>query len=141
MTLPLSIEALNVRAESGQLLLDIPHLTLAPGRSLGIRGPSGAGKSTVAMHVATALAQLNHVVSTLDLDLRQKTFGRYAANRARFLQGAARRLSRGPGNDCSGAVSGAASAPAPLQGAGTLQWGLSPTIPSDYIFISMIEWE
>ncbi len=48
----------------------------------------GAGKSTVAMHVATALARLNHVVSTLDLDLRQKTFGRYAANRARFLQGA-----------------------------------------------------
>ncbi|WP_216601422.1 ATP-binding cassette domain-containing protein [Vreelandella azerica] len=47
MTLPLSVEALQVRAESGQLLLDIPHLALEPGRSLGIRGPSGAGKSTL----------------------------------------------------------------------------------------------
>lgn len=46
----------------------------------------GAGKSTVAMHVATALARLGHVVSALDLDLRQKTFGRYASNRARFLE-------------------------------------------------------
>ena len=46
----------------------------------------GAGKSTVSMHVATALARLGHKVSALDLDLRQKTFGRYAANRAVFLK-------------------------------------------------------
>lgn len=46
----------------------------------------GAGKSTVAMHVATALARMGHKVSALDLDLRQKTFGRYAENRARFLE-------------------------------------------------------
>ncbi|QGX99632.1 ATPase [Roseovarius faecimaris] len=46
----------------------------------------GAGKSTVAMHVATALCRLGHMVSALDLDLRQKTFGRYAANRQRFLE-------------------------------------------------------
>ena len=44
----------------------------------------GAGKSTVSMHVATALARMGHKVSALDLDLRQKTFGRYAANRRRF---------------------------------------------------------
>ncbi|MFU8862703.1 MAG: division plane positioning ATPase MipZ [Rhodobacterales bacterium] len=45
----------------------------------------GAGKSTVSMHVATALARLGHRVGALDLDLRQKTFGRYAHNRAAFL--------------------------------------------------------
>ncbi|WP_322866234.1 division plane positioning ATPase MipZ [Aquicoccus sp. G2-2] len=46
----------------------------------------GAGKSTVSMHVATALARLGHSISALDLDLRQKTFGRYVENRARFMQ-------------------------------------------------------
>ena len=46
----------------------------------------GAGKSTVAMHVATALARMGHKVSALDLDLRQKTFGRYCANRRAFME-------------------------------------------------------
>ena len=46
----------------------------------------GAGKSTVSMHVATALSRMGHKTSALDLDLRQKTFGRYAANRQQFLQ-------------------------------------------------------
>ncbi len=46
----------------------------------------GAGKSTVSMHVATALARLGHRVGTLDLDLRQKTLGRYVANRRRYAQ-------------------------------------------------------
>ncbi len=45
----------------------------------------GAGKSTVSMHIATALARMGHKVGALDLDLRQKTFGRYAENRRRFL--------------------------------------------------------
>lgn len=45
----------------------------------------GAGKSTVSMHVATALARLGHKVSGLDLDLRQRTFGRYIDNRHKFL--------------------------------------------------------
>lgn len=45
----------------------------------------GAGKSTVSMHVATALARLGHKVSALDLDLRQRTLGRYAENRRQFL--------------------------------------------------------
>lgn len=44
----------------------------------------GAGKSTVSMHVATALARLGHRVGTLDLDLRQKSMGRYSENRATF---------------------------------------------------------
>ena len=45
----------------------------------------GAGKSTVSMHVATALARMGHRVSGLDLDLRQRTFGRYIDNRKAFL--------------------------------------------------------
>ena len=45
----------------------------------------GAGKSTVSMHVATALARMGHKTSALDLDLRQRTFGRYAENRAKFM--------------------------------------------------------
>ena len=48
----------------------------------------GAGKSTVSMHVATALARLGHKVSTLDLDLRQRSLGRYFENRGNFLNGA-----------------------------------------------------
>ncbi|MGB7244155.1 MAG: division plane positioning ATPase MipZ [Sulfitobacter sp.] len=46
----------------------------------------GAGKSTVSMHVATALVRMGHKVSALDLDLRQRTFGRYVENRKSFLQ-------------------------------------------------------
>lgn len=46
----------------------------------------GAGKSTVSMHVATALARLGHKVSALDLDLRQRSMGRYAENRHEFLK-------------------------------------------------------
>jgi chromosome partitioning protein len=45
----------------------------------------GAGKSTVSMHVSTALVRMGHKVSTLDLDLRQRTFGRYIENRKAFL--------------------------------------------------------
>jgi len=41
----------------------------------------GSGKSTTAMHVATALARLGHVVGGLDLDLRQRSFARYIENR------------------------------------------------------------
>ena len=46
----------------------------------------GAGKSTVSMHVATALVRMGHKVSCLDLDLRQRTLGRYLENRQSFLQ-------------------------------------------------------
>jgi len=45
----------------------------------------GAGKSTVSMHVATALSRLGHKVGVLDLDLRQKTLGRYIENRRSFM--------------------------------------------------------
>lgn len=46
----------------------------------------GAGKSTVSMHVGSALARLGFKVSALDLDLRQRTLGRYVENRLAFLQ-------------------------------------------------------
>ena len=45
----------------------------------------GSGKSTTAMHVATALARMGHRVGALDLDLRQKSFGRYIENRRAYL--------------------------------------------------------
>ncbi|MDP5218217.1 MULTISPECIES: division plane positioning ATPase MipZ [Ruegeria] len=48
----------------------------------------GAGKSTVSMHVATALARMGYKVNTLDLDLRQRSLGRYFENRRSFLRDA-----------------------------------------------------
>lgn len=45
----------------------------------------GSGKSTTCMHVATALARMGHRVGALDLDLRQRSFGRYLENRRAYL--------------------------------------------------------
>ncbi|NRA99505.1 MAG: division plane positioning ATPase MipZ [Rhodobacteraceae bacterium] len=45
----------------------------------------GSGKSTTSMHVATALVRMGHKVGALDLDLRQRSFGRYIENRKRFV--------------------------------------------------------
>ncbi|HCY99334.1 MAG: ATPase [Rhodobacterales bacterium RIFCSPHIGHO2_02_FULL_62_130] len=45
----------------------------------------GSGKSTTCMHVATALCRMGHRVGALDLDLRQKSFGRYIENRRAYL--------------------------------------------------------
>jgi chromosome partitioning protein len=45
----------------------------------------GSGKSTTCMHVATALARMGHRVGALDLDLRQRSFGRYIENRRAFM--------------------------------------------------------
>jgi chromosome partitioning protein len=45
----------------------------------------GSGKSTTCMHVATALVRMGHRVGALDLDLRQKSFGRYVENRLAYL--------------------------------------------------------
>ncbi|MEQ9447938.1 MAG: division plane positioning ATPase MipZ, partial [Rhodospirillaceae bacterium] len=44
----------------------------------------GTGKSTLAMHVAVALLNRGLKVGTVDLDTRQGTFTRYAANRAAY---------------------------------------------------------
>jgi chromosome partitioning protein len=46
----------------------------------------GSGKSTTSMHLATALARLGHRICTLDLDLRQKSLGRYIENRRHFVE-------------------------------------------------------
>ncbi len=45
----------------------------------------GSGKSTTCMHVATALARMGFRVGALDLDLRQKSFGRYIENRRAWI--------------------------------------------------------
>ncbi|WP_435139224.1 division plane positioning ATPase MipZ [Pseudopelagicola sp. nBUS_19] len=46
----------------------------------------GAGKSTLSMHIATALVRMGHSVGAIDLDLRQKSFGRYVENRNSYMQ-------------------------------------------------------
>lgn len=46
----------------------------------------GSGKSTTCMHVATALARMGHKIGALDLDLRQRSFGRYIENRRAFTR-------------------------------------------------------
>lgn len=46
----------------------------------------GSGKSTTSMHVATALARMGHRVGALDLDVRQRSFGRYLENREAFIK-------------------------------------------------------
>lgn len=46
----------------------------------------GSGKSTTSMHVASALARMGHVTGCLDLDVRQRSLGRYLENRAAYLK-------------------------------------------------------
>ena len=45
----------------------------------------GSGKSTTSMHVATALSRMGWKVGGLDLDLRQRSFGRYVENRLAYM--------------------------------------------------------
>ena len=45
----------------------------------------GSGKLMTCMHVATALARMGHRVGGLDLDLRQRSFGRYVENRQAYM--------------------------------------------------------
>jgi chromosome partitioning protein len=47
----------------------------------------GAGKSTVAMHLIVALLRMRRRVGAVDLDVRQRTLGRYIENRSRFGAG------------------------------------------------------
>jgi chromosome partitioning protein len=49
----------------------------------------GSGKSTTSMHIATALARMGHRVGALDLDLRQRSLGRYLENRRIYAEKAA----------------------------------------------------
>ena len=43
----------------------------------------GAGKSTIAMHLTVALLRMGRRVGVIDLDVRQRSLGRYVENRAR----------------------------------------------------------
>ncbi len=52
----------------------------------------GSGKSTTAMHVATALVRMGHMVGCLDLDLRQQSLGRYIENRSAWCAAEGRTL-------------------------------------------------
>jgi len=52
----------------------------------------GSGKSTTCMHVATALSRMGHKVGALDLDLRQRSFGRYLENRTAYKETTRQRL-------------------------------------------------
>lgn len=52
----------------------------------------GTGKSTTAVHVAIALAAKGARVAGLDLDHRQRTFGRYLDNRATTIKSSGREL-------------------------------------------------
>ncbi len=44
----------------------------------------GSGKSTTSMHIATALSRMGHKVGVMDIDLRQRSLGRYLQNRVSF---------------------------------------------------------
>jgi chromosome partitioning protein len=46
----------------------------------------GSGKSTTSMHVSIALARMGYRVGAVDLDLRQRSFGRYIENRNAFAE-------------------------------------------------------
>lgn len=52
----------------------------------------GSGKSTTCMHVATALSRMGQRVGALDLDLRQRSFGRYLENRQAYRAKTRQRL-------------------------------------------------
>ncbi|TDQ57557.1 chromosome partitioning protein [Phaeovulum veldkampii DSM 11550] len=58
---------------------DVAHIIIV-GNEKG-----GSGKSTTCMHVSTALVRMGFRVGALDLDLRQRSFGRYIENRMTFL--------------------------------------------------------
>ena len=68
----------NSRKVLGEV--DVAHIIVV-GNEKG-----GAGKSTVSMHVATTLARLGFKIAALDLDLRQRSMGRYLENRKTFMQ-------------------------------------------------------
>ena len=48
----------------------------------------GAGKSTIALHLTTALLHSGAKVGVIDLDLRQRSIGRFFANRRAWMEAA-----------------------------------------------------
>jgi chromosome partitioning protein len=71
--------ALGTKKARGEGCGEVAHIIVV-GNEKG-----GSGKSTTSMHVATALVRLGHRVGALDLDLRQRSFGRYVENRRAFM--------------------------------------------------------
>ncbi len=85
MGLHLSVSDLRVTARRGRVLLDLPALEQAPGRSLGICGPSGAGKSTLLFALAGLLDGIGGAVSWGDTKLLSLSANRRAGFRARHM--------------------------------------------------------
>lgn len=52
----------------------------------------GSGKSTAAMHIVVALLKSGHRVAAIDLDMRQRSLGRYIENRRNFAESKGMRL-------------------------------------------------
>ena len=48
----------------------------------------GAGKSTIALHLTAALLHTGARVGVIDLDLRQRSIGRFFANRRAWMEAA-----------------------------------------------------
>jgi len=69
MTLPLTVRDLSVTDARGRVLLEVPHLDLAPATALGISGPSGAGKSTLLFALAGLAEAASGVVDWGGTDL------------------------------------------------------------------------
>ncbi len=85
MTLPLHVTDLMVRSARGAVLLDLPHLRLEAGRSLGIRGPSGAGKTTLLHALAGLCDHVSGQVRWGGADLVARGAAQRATFRARHI--------------------------------------------------------
>ena len=53
----------------------------------------GSGKSTAAMHIVVALLNSGRKVAAIDLDMRQRSLGRYIENRKKFRENSGKPLS------------------------------------------------
>ena len=66
----------------------LPEIKTAQPGHLIVAGneKGGAGKSTIALHLTMALLHMGKSVGVLDLDLRQRTLGRYLENRRLWIK-------------------------------------------------------
>jgi chromosome partitioning protein len=92
----------------------------------------GAGKSTIALHLTTALLHSGARVGVIDLDLRQRSIGRFFANRRAWMEAAGTPVPL-PMDDPFAGV--AADDPAPGAVADHLAQGLEALGAADFILI------